>query len=74
MFLAVIIIIVAVVVIYKAYEYDQKLKHEGMTPLKAAFYTSGVVILLVGLAGLSGRMMATGNFAGWLVFNDLLKH
>lgn len=70
-FLAVIIILVGGWCLYLAYKYDQKLRHEGLTPLKAFFYAGGFFVLLVGVAGVQGTLMKRDDFIGWWYFNDL---
>lgn len=70
---AMLMIIGGIWAVVLAYKYDQKFQHEGFTPLKAAFYTGGIVIVLIGLAGLNAKYFRTNNFLGWLITNDLFQ-
>lgn len=70
---AVLMIIGGIWAVVLAYKYDQKFQHEGFTPLKAAFYTGGIIIVLMGLAGLQMRSIRTNDFFGWFIFNDLFN-
>jgi hypothetical protein len=73
LFLAIVILIIGGGLIYWAYTYDQKLRHEGLTPTKAFFYVGAGLVVLVGIAGLQGIAYAKGNIFGWLLFDDLFN-
>lgn len=73
LFLAVIILIIGGGVIYWAYKYDEKLRHDGVGAKKAALYVIGGIVLLVGVAGLQGIAYRNGDIFGWLMFDDLFR-
>lgn len=73
LFIASLLLVVGIWTITLAYKYDQKLQHEGFTPLKAAFYAGGLIIALIGIAGVQQSFFKSNNFLGWLALDDLFN-